>query len=99
MISNRKIQQTIKERCIELDESDEYQEARDEEFNNQLRDFLEIEPSEGFGPMTEEDVQGFLDSFTFQDKYQWIYDKAESEAGDYADQAYEDYKDRRMFDE
>ena len=95
MMSNKKINQTIKERCIELDEEGSYQDARDEEFMEQWKDFM---TDRGYpqNNITEEDMQEFLDSFTFPDENEWICDKAESEAGDYADQAYEQMKDERM---
>ena len=91
-MSNRKINQTIKERCIELEESGSYQLARDEEFNEQFTEFIVGTPTDT--PLTEDDVQGFLDSFEFPDEFEWIADEVESEAGDYADQAYEEYKER-----
>ena len=84
----------IKDRAIEISESDDYQKARDDAFDDQFRDFV----SETKFPecITEDDVQGFLDSFTFDDEDEWAMNKACNEVDDYYDAKYEEEKDRRM---
>ncbi len=76
--------------------SDKYQEARDEEFTQQLQDFLS---EEGFVKgliITEDDMQGFIDSFTFTDEADWLVSAYESEIGECADRAYDEAKDEAM---
>ena len=46
--------------------------------------------------ITEDDVQGFIDSFTFPDIDQWCADQYESDRDSWADSKYEEEKDRRM---
>ena len=73
---------------------DGYQEARDEKFNSQFNDFLEeLSINE---PTTEDDVQGFIDSFTFPDEDQWCADEYESRRDSFEDAKYEEEKERRM---
>ena len=69
-----------------------YQEARDEEFNQQLIDFL---PMDKKIIVTEDDLQGFLDSFTFPDEADWCADEYEEKQGAYADAKYEEMRDDR----
>jgi len=91
-MTNARLRRIGKERAIEIEESGEYQEERDYAFNEALKDFLhDIKDV-----VTEDDLQGFIDSFTFPDEDEWIADKVESEYGDYCDQAYEEYKDKQM---
>ena len=78
----------IKARAEEL--ADGYQEARDVEFNEQFRDMFSIESE----IITEDDLQGFLDSFTFPDEGDWAYDQVQSELDDIGDQKYQEYKER-----
>ena len=84
---------------------EDYQEARDEEFDKQFRDFFNDYLQKGttheernhlLPDITEDDIQGFLDSFTFPDEDDWIASEYEGMLGDCADQAYEEYKDRQM---
>ncbi len=84
----------IKDRATEICESDDYQEAKDYEFNQQFRDmFIE----KGYlNSITEDDVQGFIDSFTFPEEDEWCMNMACGEADDYFDAKYEEEKDRRM---
>lgn len=84
----------IKERCIELEESGDYQEARDEEFNNQFWDMFKPVGKDEVVSVTEDDIQGFLDSFEFPDEDEWICSKAESEYDDWADAKYQEWKER-----
>ena len=85
----------IKERAMEIYESGDYQEARDEAFNDELRDFLcDEEHVLNPGIITEEDIQGFMDSFTFQDEMDWCYDKVDGELADIGDQQRDAERDR-----
>ncbi len=63
----------IKARAEEL--ADGYQEARDVEFNEQFRDMFSIESE----IITENDLQGFLDSFTFPEEWDWAFDQVQSD--------------------
>ena len=79
----------IKDRATELAEG--YEEARDEAFNEEFRDMFSQEKY----VITEEDLQGFLDSFTFPEEGDWALDQAESEYEGYMDSKYEQMKDER----
>ena len=83
----------MKARAEELSEG--YQEARDEEFTSQ---FLEEFPESRIeiNGITEDDIQGFLDSFTFEDEADWAWSKMESEIDDIGDQMHEQARDERM---
>ena len=86
----------FKARAEEL--TDGYEEARDAEFNSQFLDF--ILPPGGVKDckaisFTEDDVQGFLDSFDFPEQWDWAYDKVQSELDDIGDQKYEQMRDER----
>ena len=85
----------IKNRAMEILESDEHQEARDEEFSNQFIDFIKPMLYDN-DVITEDDVQGFIDSFDFPDEDEWAIDKACSEADDYGDMKMEEARDREM---
>ena len=75
---------------------DDYEEARDEEFNDQLRDFLCTEENIIDNTiLTEDDIRGFLDSFTFPDVSDWCFDRVQSEIDDYEDAKYEQMKYER----
>ena len=79
--------------------ADEYQEARDEEFNDQFKDFIlpgGVNTNTEKMFYTEDDVQGFIDSFTFPDEEQWCTDEYESRRGSFEDAKYEEEKERRM---
>ena len=78
----------IKARAEEL--ANGYQEARDIEFNEQFRDMFSIESE----IITEDDLQGFLDNFTFPEEGDWAYDQVQSELDDIGDQRYQEWKDR-----
>ena len=72
--------------------ADGYQEARDEAFNNEFVKFfaeLIIE-----GNITEDDIQGFIDSFDFPDEEQWAINKYESRRDSFYDAKYQEYKEK-----
>ena len=73
--------------------ADSYQEARDEEFNNEFVKFfaeLIIE-----GNITEDDIQGFLDSFDFLGEDEWCASEYQSRMESFEDAKYEEMKDER----
>lgn len=77
------------------DAEEKYQDAYDEEFNDQFRDFLDECKFTLGNTITEEDVQGFIDSFTFPDVAEWCNSEVESQLDDIADAKYEAMKDER----
>ena len=81
----------IKERAEELLEG--YQEARDEAFYEEFEDIFVVNGA--LTPITEDDVQGFMDSFTFPDEWDWAFDAVQSELDDIGDQQYQQWKDER----
>ncbi len=87
----------IKDRATEICESDAYQEARDEAFNEFFKDTILIQ---GVNTnleklvVTEDDIQGLIDSFTFQDEDEWCMEKSLSELDDINDQKYQEWKER-----
>ena len=87
----------IKDRASEILESGEYQEARDEEFDRQFKDILMpqgVNTNLEKWALTEDDVQGFMDSFTFQDEMEWCFDKVDGELADIGDQQRDAERDR-----
>ena len=72
-----------------------YQTARDNEFDTQLMDFIK-ETRELEGVVTEDDLQGFLDNFTFEDEYDWCFNEYEEQRLAYEDAKYEEERDRKM---
>jgi len=82
----------IKDRACELSEG--YEEARDYEFNEQFRDFIaaNLEDNTVF---EEDDIRGFLESFTFPEEGDWAMDQAMNELEDIGDQKYEQWRDER----
>ncbi len=80
----------MKARAEEL--ADGYQEARDQEFNDQFKDFTESYITNS-DCITEDDVQGFMDSFTFPNEADWAWDKMQNEIEDIGDQQYQLCKD------
>ena len=72
------------------DNIDRYEEARDEEFDRQFRDMFFKDPD----IITEDDVQGFIDSFDFPEEGEWLANEYESFIGDLEDQKYQAYKER-----
>ena len=76
---------------------DEYQEARDTEFTIQFQDEFGDEFNAIY-KITEDDLQGFLDSFTFPDEDQWCVDEYERRLANFNDAKYEAFKDERYED-
>ena len=72
-----------------------YQTARDCEFDTQLTDFIR-ETRETEGVVTEDDIQGFLDNFTFEDEYDWCFNEYEEQRLAFEDAKYEESRDREM---
>ena len=71
---------------------DKYQEARDDAFNDEFVDFITGTPTDD--KLTEDDIQGFLDSFTFPEEYDWATSEYESDRDTYADARYQEWKER-----
>ena len=69
--------------------ADGYQEARDYEFNQQFKDTFFKDD------LTEEGVQGFLDSFDFPSESDWAVDEYESRRDSFYDAKYEEMRDER----
>ena len=92
----------IKERAMEIEENGDYQNARDEAFESEFIEMFtsDIKNSTPKTKMltgiTEDDVQGFMDSFTFPEEDEWCMDKACSEADEWADSKMEEERDRKM---
>ena len=83
----------IKSRACELSEG--YEEARDEAFNEEFADMFATKLGRIKDDVTYDDVQGFLDSFTFPEEGDWAMDQAQSEYEGYMDSKYEQMKDER----
>jgi hypothetical protein len=81
----------IKARAEELLEG--YDEARAEAFYEEFEDMFVVNGA--LAPIDEDDVQGFIDSFTFPDEDEWAYDQVENEIADIEDQRYQQMKDER----
>ena len=80
----------IKARAEELAEG--YEEAKMEEFTNQLLDELD---NMEFSELDSDFFQGLLDSFTFPDEWDWAFDAVQSELDDIGDQKYAQMRDER----
>ena len=81
-----------------------YQEARDEEFNQQFRDFISdyiqvgtihTEANSLLPTIAKDDVQGFIDSFAFTDVADWCASEYESRRDSYEDAKYEEMKEAK----
>ncbi len=86
----------LKRRMEEVEEG--YDEAREEDFDGQFRDMFNTYFTTKTGmhlSVTEDDVQGFMDSFTFPSETDWCYDKVMSELDDIGDQQHEQMRDER----
>ena len=70
-----------------------YNEAYDEAFNDEFRDFLSTFKDTDI--ITEDDIQGFIDSFTFPEEDEWAFDEVQSDYEDYCDAKYQEWKDER----
>ena len=84
---------------------DGYEEAREVEFDQQFRDFISEfvqvgtiheEHNSLLPTITEDDIQGFLDSFDFPDVDEWCASEYESRRDSFEDAKYEEMKDERM---
>ena len=87
----------IKARAEELVEG--YEDARDMAFNDEFKDmFMEhfVGKTLPHNTINEDDIQGFLDSFSFPDEDEWAFDQVQSELDDIGDQKMEEYKDGLM---
>jgi len=72
---------------------DEYQDARDDAFNDEFVEFITGTPTDE--KLTFDDVQGFLDSFTFPDVADWCASEYESRRDSYEDAKYEEMKEAK----
>jgi len=96
-MTKAQISTKVKERTEEIISSGKYAEARAEALNEQFIAFLdELGFNEPFHPepIAEEDIRGFLESFDFPSEDDWAESEAESEADDYEDDKYQQYKER-----
>ena len=76
---------------------EDYDEAMDEKFNDEFRDFLcDEEFIMNPKQITYDDIQGFLDSFEQPDELEWAQSEVESELQGFEDSKYEAFKDQRM---
>ena len=88
------MRQSTRQYKADLEElADSYQQARDDEFNQQLIDFL---PMDKNTVVSEDDITGFIDSFTFDSEEEWCINEYESRRDSYHDQKYQEFKDRDM---
>jgi hypothetical protein len=83
-------------RAIEII-AERYEEARDEAFRETFEDFIQeyiVLDIHGKGnsfkieDITKDDIQGFLDSWSFPSEYEWCEDKFNEERGAYEDAKY-----------
>ena len=75
--------------------SEGYQDARDEEFHKQfIQEFLHS-INTGY-VLTEDDIRGFLESFTFPEEFEWAASEYESQIDAYEDAKHEEAKDEKM---
>ena len=82
----------IKDRASELAEG--YQEARDEAFSDEFKiEFSKILHNNEI--VTHDDIQGFLNSFTFPEENDWALAQAESELESAEDAKMQLEKDER----
>ena len=72
---------------------DGYQEARDTEFHEQFCKFI-LENDNFEFIWTEDELQGFLDTFEFESVSDWCASEYQSRLEDYEDQKYQEYKER-----
>ena len=80
----------IKDRACELAEG--YQEARTKEFDMDFRDWL-IDDCPA--TLSEDDVKGFIESFTFPTENEWALAQAEAEVAEMEDARRQLAKDER----
>ena len=75
-----------------------YEEARDIEFDIQFRDMFNeyFLTEKGMKiVITEDDLQGFIDSFNFEEEFEWCASEYESQRDSYEDAKYEQMRDER----
>ena len=77
----------IKARAEEFE--DYYEEAREQEFDERLRDLMD-----GI-TVNEDDVSGFVESFSFKNIADWCWDKANAEYEDAQEAKYQQMKDEK----
>jgi len=70
----------------------QYQEARDDVFDQEFT--LEFVENNTLMYITEDDIQGFLDSFTFPDEADWCAIQVQNELETIGDIKYQEWKDR-----
>ena len=81
------------------DLEDDYWEARNKSFIEEFEDFMSeyVERVPGnFKNITEKDLQGFLDSFTFPEAYEWCAKEFEDRRDAFEDAKMEEARDREM---
>ena len=77
----------------DLDEIAEgYQVARDCKFDAELTAFVK-ETIETDGVVTEDDIQGFIDSFEFPKEYEWCEKEYAEQIGAFEDEKYKESRD------
>ena len=74
--------------------SERYQEAKDDEFNDQFVEFITGTPTDE--KLTESDIRGFLESFTFPEEFEWSASEYESQIDAYEDAKFEEARDERL---
>ena len=85
-----------KDRLEELAEG--YEEARDEAFDTEFKEEFKKHFGTKLGlhvSITEDDVQGFLDSWTFPNEADWCADEYQNELETIGDIKYQEMKDER----
>ncbi len=80
----------IKARAEEFEE--QYDDAMTDKFNEEFREFIEpmLKTEDA---ISEDDIQGFMDSFTVDDISDWCFDRVQSELDDIGDMKYQQCKD------
>ncbi len=78
--------------------ADSYQLAKDEAFTEQFNDFISgyALDDKAINPMSEDDLQGFIDSFTFPDEADWCLDEVLSDIDTAEDAKYQLQKDEGL---
>jgi hypothetical protein len=72
--------------------AEQYEEARDEAFSDAFKvEAMKIITNNEI--CTKDDIQGFLDNWTFPDELDWCENKFNEERGAYEDAKYQEMKD------
>ncbi len=74
--------------------ADGYEDARAEEFSTQFYDFIKETVKDEY-VLTEDDIQGFIDSFDFLGEDEWCASEYQSRMESFEDAKYEEMKDER----